>query len=213
VDEDCIISDAEAKSISLKKIANKQDGLRVLFAGRLTSGKGVPVLLNAMQELRDSQVNITLDIIGDGDLYAECSRVCQEINSSSVRIRQLESVPYGPTFYDLLKHYHALIVPSVSDEQPRVIYDAYAQGLPVLGSDTAGIRACLETDVTGKLFPPNDSSAIASILCWASSNIDQLAIMGLNAVNKARGLTHREMHRRRWQIIFEYLSNTQTQPS
>ena len=73
--------------------------------------------------------------------------------------------------------------------------------IPVLASDTEGNRACIQNGRTGKLFACNDSNAIAEVLMWASNNHNELAAMGIIAIQLARTFTHWEMHRQRWQIL------------
>ena len=45
-----------------------------------------------------------------------------------------------------------LLVANLKDEQPRIIYDSYSQGLGVIGPDTDGIKDILEDRQTGLLF-------------------------------------------------------------
>lgn len=161
-----------------------------------------------MKSLSIQGVSVKLDIVGQGELLAECEKASQE-SQSPVQIQVLETVPYGSNFFNLVRQYHAIIIPSVSDEQPRIIYDAYSQGIPVLGSNTDGIRDCVQDGETGKLVPLNDPVALADLLKWASHNPDQLAKMGLESLKTAFSLTHQEMHRRRWQVLLTTLDESQ----
>jgi glycosyltransferase involved in cell wall biosynthesis len=207
IDEQAILSDAEATEIWQQKRSAFSGELRILFAGRLVSSKGVRVLLAAMKSLSTAGVPIQLDILGQGDLLAECEQASQQIQPPA-QIRLLKTVAYGSVFFNLLRTYQAIVVPSVSDEQPRVVYDAYSQGIPVLASNTAGIQDCVEDGETGKLVPLNDPIALAELLKWALQNQDQLEKMGLNSLKKARSLTHQEMHHQRWQILLNALNQS-----
>lgn len=208
IDEQIIVSDAEATKMWHQKLLLYAGGLRILFAGQLTPGKGVLVLLEAMRSLSIQGVSVKLDIVGQGELLAECEKASQD-SQPPVQIRVLETVPYGPKFFSLVSEYHAIVIPSVSDEQPRIVYDAYSQGIPVLGSNTDGIRDCVQDGETGKLVPFDDPVALADLLKWASQNPDQLAKMGLESLRTALSLTHQEMHRRRWQILLTTLDESQ----
>ncbi len=57
---------------------------------------------------------------------------CGKLKAHSVRVSLLEPVSYG-TFLNLLRGFDAILVPSLSDEQPRPIFDAFSQAVPVLG--------------------------------------------------------------------------------
>jgi len=209
IDEQIIISYAEATKNWDQKLSSYDGELHVLFAGRLTPGKGIPVLLEAIKFLSlKKDVSVRLDILGQGELLEECQKASQD-SKSPVQIRVLGTVPYGTAFFNLLREYHAIVIPTVSDEQPRIIYDAYSQGIPVLGSNTDGIRNCVQDGETGKLITPNDPVALAALIQWASQNPSQLAKMGLKSINTALNLTHQEMHRRRWQILLTTLDESQ----
>ena len=118
----------------------------------------------------------------------------------------LGTVAYGGEFKKMIRGYHAVVVPSITDEQPRIVYDAYSQAVPVLGSNTDGLRACVVEQKTGRLVTPDDPIALAKLLQWSSENIDKLENMGLAALGIARNLTHQKMHKRRWELLQNLLA-------
>jgi glycosyltransferase involved in cell wall biosynthesis len=211
IDEEVIISDTENRDLWAEKLAtfNSNRELRLLFAGRLTPEKGVLVLLEAMKSLTQSTqfATIRLDILGQGELLSRCKEASQE-SKVPVQIRIIGTVPYGLQFFKLMKDYHAIVLPIVSDEQPRIVYDAYSQGIPILGSSTEGIRDCVQDEKTGKLVKPNDPVALANLLKWACQNLDQLAKMGATCREAALSETHQKMHYQRWQILSSKLAGS-----
>jgi len=62
----------------------------------------------------------------------------------------------------------AICVPSVAAQTgdaeglPNVVLEAMACGMPVIGSNTAGIAEAVEHDCTGFLVPPGDPRSIAA---------------------------------------------------
>lgn len=204
IDTSVILCNQDALMLRERKLAGSRGNLRVLFAGRVTAAKGIPVLLQAMQALDVSGVKVALHIIGEGELLDACA--AQKASLGSATIELLDPVPYGPAFFHLLREYDAVVVPSVTDEQPRIVYDAYSQAVPVLASDTVGLRECVEDGVTGRLCRPNDAQALAGLLRWAAQHCDQLPAMGVSCLQRARALTHREMHRLRWKLLAETLN-------
>jgi len=94
-------------------------------------------------------------------------------------------------------------VPTLSDEQPRIVFDAYAQGVPVIASSTDGNRAVIEDGVTGTLFARNDEKALADVLERYAANPAPLETMGLGSLAIGRRVTHRGMHENRWRILVE----------
>ncbi len=195
-----------SETVALETWQEKQRSpqLRLLFAGRLVQSKGVLVLLEAMRQLQ-SATPVQLDILGQGNLLSVCEHASGAI-APPHSIRLLGTVPYGDEFFALLRDYHALIVPNLSDEQPRIVYDAWSQAVPVLASDTAGLRDCIQDGQTGKLLPVGDSQALAAEIQRAAGEVAALQAMGMNALEYARGFTHEEMHHQRWRILVQTLA-------
>jgi glycosyltransferase involved in cell wall biosynthesis len=61
---------------------------------------------------------------------------------------------------DLMKSIDVLVVPSLNEGFGRVILEANAAGVPVVGANAAGIPEVIEDGVTGILVPPRDSAAL-----------------------------------------------------
>jgi glycosyltransferase involved in cell wall biosynthesis len=100
----------------------------------------------------------------------------------------------------------ALLVPSLSDEQPRAIFDAFSHAVPVLGSDTGGIREIVDHQTNSRLFSPGDVDGLAEALDWAGHNRQALHAMGMNALAKSHQFTHRSMHETRHNILLKALN-------
>lgn len=204
IDEQNILTDAEAEDIWTRKLAAADSRLKILFVGRLIPDKGVTVLLQALRQLSASDAPITLSILGEGDLKGECTTVSSELTGlTSVRV--LGTMPYGAPLFALIREYDALVVPTISDEQPRIVFDAYSQGVPVLASDTAGLRSCVRNGETGMLTPSNDVSALLALLQYASKHRSELKQLGLQSLKYAREMTHQEMHRQRVVLLKDML--------
>lgn len=117
IDEENIISDAVAASAWQAKLTPAVPALNLLFAGRLTATKGILTLLEAMQIVDQHNIPVNLDILGQGELSSQCDVMADRLKNS-VRIQTLGMVAYGPEFFHLTRGYHAVVVPSISDEQP-----------------------------------------------------------------------------------------------
>lgn len=197
VAEEDILSDAQAGEAWREKTGPP----RLLFAGRLSAEKGVETLVEAVRILRTQGYRGSVDIIGSGPLRDKCVRLAAD--GGSVEVRVLDPVPYGPRFFELLRRYHAVLIPSLSDEQPRVLFDAYSQAVPAIATATPGLVPYLSEGGTGWLVRPNDPAALAAAIRRSGDSPAELRRMGLEAVKVARGVTQSGMHRRRWQVILE----------
>lgn len=62
---------------------------------------------------------------------------------------------------DMMKSMDVLVVPSLNEGFGRVIIEANAVGVPVVGADAAGIPEVIEHGRTGLLVPPRDAEGMA----------------------------------------------------
>ena len=177
--------------------------IRLIFAGRLVEAKGVEILLQAIDRAADARLEIT--IMGDGPLRDQCIRAA-ELKPRSISLRFLDPTSYGEPFLATIRGHDAVILPSLSSEQPRILFDAFSQAVPVIGSATGGLSDLVESGVNGMLVPPGDVSTLAQAITWASQSRAELRRMGLAALERARKDTHRAMHAKRQEILLESLA-------
>jgi phosphatidylinositol alpha-mannosyltransferase len=131
--------------------------LRILFVGQAVQRKGLPVLLQAFEALRD-QIPATLTLVGAGaeevahmmlddrGVYA-LGKVSEE--------RKLEE----------LRRAQVVCAPSLHGESfGMVLTEAFAAAAPVLASDIPGYRDVLRDGQEGMLLPAGDPLALAEAL-------------------------------------------------
>jgi glycosyltransferase involved in cell wall biosynthesis len=203
LNEEWILGEGKA----LEFWAAKQGRVRMLFAGRLIPDKGVSVLLSAIRAAVEAGTDVEFSIhpIGSSPMRNEYIAAAQSLATRGYSVTVLDEVPFGDPFLSLLRGFDAILVPSLSDEQPRIAYEAFSQAVPVIGSTTGGIREVVESGVNGRLSPPNDASALAESIIWAGQNRAELRAMGLRGLASVRGLTHQAMHQKRHVILRELL--------
>ncbi len=204
IDEQNILTEVEAEQVWQRKLAAPDSRLKILFAGRLVPDKGVLVLLEALRQLSAVDAPIMLSILGDGDLKSMCTAVGSEL-AGVTSLKVLGTVPYGAPLFALIREYDAVVVPTISDEQPRIVFDAYSQAVPVLASDTAGLRSCVREGETGLLTTSNDVTALVTLLQYASQHRSELKQLGLQSLKYAHEMTHQEMHRQRVVLLKDML--------
>jgi glycosyltransferase involved in cell wall biosynthesis len=206
IDEAIVLGDAAALARWQARPGGGAPLLRLLFAGRLQEDKGLHVLFEALRQLRrEGRIRVQLSIIGAGELEGACREQAQ-LSDDRVRLEVLDPVAYGEPFFALLRRFDAVLVPSLADEQPRIVYDAYSQALPVLASATPGLQTCVTDGVNGRLFAPADAQALADTVQWAADHPAELQRLGLAALDTARATTHQGMHRRRHALIARVLA-------
>jgi glycosyltransferase involved in cell wall biosynthesis len=121
---------------------------RMVFFGRLTPVKGLDVLIPAITA--DPDLAITLDVYGVAGSAQPAYREQLEKRADR-RIRFLEPVRPEQVI-ERLGQYDVLAVPSQWLETgPLVVLEAFAAGIPVMGSDLGGIRELVRHEIDGLL--------------------------------------------------------------
>ena len=144
---------------------DRQSGL---FVGRLSTDKGVAVLLQA-QQLSGASV----DVIGAGDLL---EKVRQQLGH-----RALGFLPVAEIITKMRRASY-LVVPSLWYENfPRTLVEAFSCGLPVIASRLGALAELVEDGKTGLLFEPGNAQDLAEKLSWAQANPQTMSQMGRNA--------------------------------
>jgi glycosyltransferase involved in cell wall biosynthesis len=149
-----------------------REALRVAFIGRVDATKGLHVLIEAIEQ--QPQLPIRLDVfpvIQDSRAYTE--RLRRRAMKDS-RIQFLSPVP-NDQIVARLRGYDVLAVPSlVVETGPLVVYDAFAAGIPVLGSNRGGISELVTHQKDGLLVEPGNARAWADALAILAGDRDLL---------------------------------------
>ena len=155
------------------------DRLELLYVGRLSIEKGVDVLVHACSLLRDRGVDFRLRIAGRGpDENALRSQIAT-LNLQE-HIHLLGYVRRNTTG-QLYRSAHMVCVPSRSDALPTVVLEAMVAGVPVIGTDTGGIRFMIQDGRTGRLVPCEDPEAMVCAVQKAWTDRTALLRMGERA--------------------------------
>ncbi|PJF35039.1 MAG: glycosyl transferase family 1 [Candidatus Thermofonsia Clade 1 bacterium] len=133
------------------------------FFGRLVPEKGADLLLRAAAQLRAAGHAFRLRIVGQGAERAKLEQLAQALGLSD-QVAFLGQVPsmHMPRLYADLT---ALVVPSRTlpnwkEQFGRVIVEAMASGVPVIGAHSGAIPDVIGT--SGLLFPEDDLEALTA---------------------------------------------------
>lgn len=149
-------------------------GRYAAFAGRLTSEKGVRVLLDAWSRL---DVPLELRIAGEGPLESEVQEACRRDS----RIRWFNWLPQ-PDVLRLLADAVCVIVPSLWYETfGRTIIEAYAAGTPAVVSKLGAMAELVADGRTGLHFHPGDAADLAAKITRLYEDQEGTARMRLGA--------------------------------
>jgi glycosyltransferase involved in cell wall biosynthesis len=107
---------------------------KLLFVGRLSPGKNLDVLLEALRVMNH---DITLDIIGDGECRQRLETMMKANGLNNVRL-------HGRLSRDEIKEFYAtssaLILPSSYEAQPIVLLEAMAARIPIIVTKGIGME-------------------------------------------------------------------------
>jgi glycosyltransferase involved in cell wall biosynthesis len=116
--------------------------------------KGLDILVNAFSAMsEDERRSFELLLIGNNP---------PDLKDISVTTRT-ENAQNSMELSNLLHNADLLVVPSLEDNLPNVIGEAYASGLKVLGSDVGGIPEVI-TSKTGETFQKGNHAELSSKL-------------------------------------------------
>lgn len=140
-----------------------RDDKVIIWVGYPVATKRVPLLLQVFRRIMDAEPKARLLLLGD------MSRSPQNLNA----IAQAEGVTErvlmrGPIRHDDLPTYYALanVYAHTSSYEgvPRVLAEASAAGLPLVGMNVVGVNEVIENDVNGFLVRDGDVQAMADAI-------------------------------------------------
>jgi glycosyltransferase involved in cell wall biosynthesis len=177
-------------------LQRKNKVLEIVFPARLIEDKGVYVLFDAIKLLKETLVLVNITIIGEGHLVEKCQEFAKN-DFGNVKVFYRPPVKYGNEFFNLLCSYDLVLVLNLKEEQPRIIFDAFSQGLSIIGSDTSGILDITVHGQNALIFKSGNAESLCSTITYAANNPDLLSTFGLNALRCMQGKTHLQMHKDR----------------
>ncbi len=140
-----------AVNVAQKREDSLDARLRVAFFGRISREKGLHVILEAL--LLDPALNIQLDVYGvfQGGRESVYAKQILTMAQRDSRVLFCEPVPSGDVRATLSK-YDLLAVPSQCLETgPLVVLEAFAAGIPVIGSNLGGVAEKVQDGIDGCL--------------------------------------------------------------
>jgi alpha-maltose-1-phosphate synthase len=151
----------------------------VVFVGRVTRQKGLPVLLRAAEQL-DPAAQLVL-CAGQADtpeLAAEVAGLTEHLQATRPGVIWIEGMLAKPEVIQILSHATVFACPSLYEPLGIVNLEAMACGTAVVGSRVGGIPEVVADAVTGLLAPPGDPVALAAALNALVTDPGRAAAMG-----------------------------------
>lgn len=166
-----------------RPIKNAAKPIRVLFASRMLSTKGVFTFIEGACAVHAVNPNVEFLLVGDAD-KADRHRVdvVQELSRRGMGgqswLRYLGRVP-SDEMPDILRQADLVCLPSQLREGfPCVLIEAAATGAALLASDQPSIRQIVKAGENGWLIDPHNQKAFSNTLIEACEKPDRLTAFG-----------------------------------
>ena len=128
---------------------------RFLFAGRVSSGKGLSDLVSAVARIRNARAVTRVVVAGAVPEREYEVQLKAEINAAKVGDQfELAGLLEEPALLREFEQAEALILPSYQETAPMVVQQAMAAGVPVIATRVGGIPHMIEHGVSGMLVEP-----------------------------------------------------------
>ena len=158
-------------------IARPSNRLKVLFAGSLGQRKGLSYLLAAVEKLKGA-VELTL-------LGRKAAAGCVPLEAAIRRYRWIPTLTHDAVLREMQSH-DILVLPSLFEGFGLVIFEAMAQGTPVITTNHTAGPDVIQDGVDGFLVPIRSADAIAEKLELLAKDRERLMSMKLAAKRKAQ---------------------------
>lgn len=135
---------------------------RVLYCGRVSVEKNLPMLVDAFRRLCDMRRDTALVIAGDGPFGQRMREALKGLPAYFLGYQNDQQL--GPLYASA----DLFAFPSTTDTLGQVVMEAQASGLPVFVTDIGGPREIMDDGVTGRVLPADDPQA------WADAIADLL---------------------------------------
>jgi glycosyltransferase involved in cell wall biosynthesis len=178
----------------------------ILYAGVLTPLKGIHHLINAFVLIAEDFPRAHLLIVGKNENKTYAAGLRKEIEKLGLsdRVQFVGPQPQSELAIWMAKA-SVLVLPTMSEGLGRVIIEAMATRVPVIGSRVGGIPELIEDGARGFLVPPGDENALAEKIRWILSSPDEARAMGECGRKFAERLFSTESYLKQYKQIFEMI--------
>jgi glycosyltransferase involved in cell wall biosynthesis len=174
---------------------------RLLTVGALVQKKGHAYLFEALAALRDHRT-VSLRIVGDGELRGELEATAQRMGLQDVV--EFDGERPKEEVAELMRDCDLFVLPSLFENQPCVLLEAMATGLPSVATAVGGVPELL--DGAGVMCAARDSTALASAI---SDALDRRAEFDPGTLaSNARSRFGYQVFAERWSEIYAELRSS-----
>lgn len=162
--------------------------VRILFTARMVVDKGIFILTNAAESLREHYAD-KAEFVLCGGLEDNPNAAKEEDLNAVCDGEYIKWIGYSSNVLGEIKQCHIVAFPSYYKEGlPKSLIEANAVGRPIITTDSIGCRDTVDDGVNGFIIPIKDSEILAQKLAILIDNKDLRLQMG----RKAREFAERD---------------------
>lgn len=171
------------------RLADLETGRPIRFGyfGRFVERKGLADAIRILAAARQRGVEATYQLVGGGPQQKALAALARELGVDEAVVFEGE-VEYGPALHEKARSLDALLFTPTEEDTPRMVYDAFAAGLPLVTSDIFFLRRRAERDRASLVFPVGDIERGAETLSHLASDRRRLVDLARSA--REAGLRH-----------------------
>lgn len=155
--------------------------IHIIFTGRMVKEKGVFVLIDAAEELRENYQS-KIDFWLCGGLSNNPNAITEEELTSKCDGEYIQWLGFRSDIRSLLQQSSIVAFPSYYREGvPKSLIEACAIGRPIITTNSIGCKDTVEDGFNGFLIPIKNSEALAEKLKILIDNKDLRTTMGINS--------------------------------
>lgn len=180
-----LVSETDIVHCVREQIPENPEYLRLLYVGRLDAEKGLRYLIKTLRILVvNGDSNFTLQLVGEGP---EAQRLRDQVANLGLSRHVVfwGYVPHGRELFDIYKKNDILVLPSLTEGCPQVLFEAMACGTPIVATRVGGVPYLIEDGKNGLLVDPASSREILAAIrrfCADPQLGTRLAEAGLSTV-------------------------------
>ena len=148
------------------------DGLKLLYVGRISKEKELPLLADVFHKLCRTHQELQLIMVGDGPYLMELQEKMQGVPCTFTGWLEGEDLTKVFASSDLF------VFPSTTDTFGNVVLEAQASGLPVVVTDAGGPRENMVPGVTGLVADAHSVESLLSAIRWFVRSPQAMRQMG-----------------------------------
>lgn len=145
------------------------DALTVICVGMLRPDKGQNFLLDALALLKVRGLDLTLVLAGSATVESAEYEAGLKAQAAAAGLN-VHFLGYRDDVSELMQTGDLVVIPSLTEAQPRVAVQAFATGRPVVASAVGGVPEIVHDGQTGWLVPPAQPQVLAETIARVVEN-------------------------------------------